>query len=158
MFDRCLDPVLIALFVGLGARAVHRRALPHIQHAELDASRINGLPHQTAERIDLADEVTFGHTADGRIAAHLTDRVQVGRDQRGFCAQPSRCGCRFGASVTSSDNDDVVRILDRSHGPFQKKIERSYSTMRRPDGERLICANQASWFTGAITGLEKGDA
>ena len=77
-FDRELDPILIGFFVCLGTWTVHRRAFTNVEHPKLNPRSVDRLAHQSAQGIDLADEVAFGDTTDGGVAAHLADGVQVG--------------------------------------------------------------------------------
>src|SRR2546422_10479410 len=53
-------------------------ALGAIEHAELDRRAIGRPPHDTAEGVDLADHGALRDPADGGIAGHLTDGVEVG--------------------------------------------------------------------------------
>ncbi len=71
------DGLLIGPFVRLRPGTVHRRSLAPIEHAELDPGGVDHLTHRAAQRIDLAYDLTLGHAADGRIAAHLSHRVQI---------------------------------------------------------------------------------
>ena len=59
----------IELAVGLGARALHRRALAAVEDAELDAGGVGGAAHQPVERVDLAHQMALAEPADRRIAA-----------------------------------------------------------------------------------------
>ena len=64
----------VQLAVRLSARSAHRRPLAAVQHAELDAGAIDRAAHEAVERIDLADQMALGETADRRVARHLADR------------------------------------------------------------------------------------
>ena len=81
-FEDSLDLLLIRPLVGLGAGAVHGRPLAAIEHAELDAGGIDGPGHGAPEGVDLADDLSLAHAADGRIAAHPGDGVEIAGQQR----------------------------------------------------------------------------
>ena len=83
-FEDSSDFLLIGPFVGLGAGAVHGGALAAIEHAELDAGGVDGQAHGAAEGVDFADDLPLAHAADGRIAAHLGDGVEIAGQQRGL--------------------------------------------------------------------------
>jgi hypothetical protein len=52
--------------------------------------------------------MAFGDAADGRVAGHLRDEVEVEREQRGAQAHAG-CGHRgLAAGVPGADDDDVV--------------------------------------------------
>ena len=109
-----LDFELIGFFVGLGAGAVHRRTFAAIEQAELDAGGVDRPAHRAAQGVDLADDLSLGHAADGRIAAHLADGVAVGRQQCGLGPQPRRRQCRLGARMSGADHQHVV-VVESGH-------------------------------------------
>ena len=112
-FEDSPDLVLIGEFVGLGAGAVHGGALAAVEHAELDAGGVDGQAHRAAEGVDFADDLPLAHAADGRIAAHLGDGVEVAGQQRGLRAQPRRRQRRLRAGVSAADHQNV-EIAGRS--------------------------------------------
>ncbi len=82
------QPELVSLLVALGAGRPDRRTLLGVQHPELEAGHVGGLAHLAAQGIDLAGEVSLGQTADGGVAGHLSDGVQVDGEQEGLAAHP----------------------------------------------------------------------
>ena len=89
--DRRLHGLAVELAVGLGARALHGRALGAVEQAELDAGGVGDAAHEAVERIDLAHQVALAEPADGRVAGHLADGREGVRDERRArrpCAQP----------------------------------------------------------------------
>jgi len=76
------DGELIKLFVALRARRLHGGSLAGIQHAELQARFVGVARHLPAQRIDLAHDLPFGQSANGRIARHLSDTVEIHREQQ----------------------------------------------------------------------------
>ena len=103
LFDEPLDFDLIRFLVGLGPRAVHRRAFAAIEHAELNAGGVDRPAHRAAEGVDLADDLPLGDAADRRVAAHLADGVAIGRQQRGARPQPRGRQRRLGAGMAGAD-------------------------------------------------------
>ena len=67
-FEPAPDLGCIEMTIGLRARRPDRRPLAPIQHAKLNSRRIDDLPHQPAQGIDLADHLPLAQAADGRIA------------------------------------------------------------------------------------------
>ena len=115
LLDQALDLLLIGFLVGLGPGAVHRRAFAAIEHPKLDARGVDRPPHRAAQGVDLADDLPLGHAADGRIAAHLGDGVQIGRQQRSARPHASGGQRRLGAGVAGADHNDVIIVLARGH-------------------------------------------
>ena len=85
-----LQPELVSLLVALGARRLHARTFPRIQHAELDPRRVRILTHHAPQRIDLPHHMTLGQPTNRRVAGHLPDRVEVLRQNPRRRPQP-RC-------------------------------------------------------------------
>ena len=75
--DRGLHGRAVELAVGLGARPLHGRALGAVEQAELDAGRVGHPPHQPVQRIDLAHQMALAEPADGRVAGHLADGLEL---------------------------------------------------------------------------------
>ena len=74
---------LIRFLVALDSWRTNRRALCPVQHPKLNSRSVGIEPHRPAKRVDLADNMPFGQSADRRIARHLANRVQVlGQKQR----------------------------------------------------------------------------
>ena len=104
----------VELLVALGAGAPDGGAAGGVEQAELDAYGIGDFAHDAAEGVDFADEVAFGHAADGGIAAHLGDEVEVHGDERGLEAH-ARGGHRgFAAGMACADHGDIV-LFGKSH-------------------------------------------
>ncbi len=98
----------VELLVALGARAPDGGAARGVEQAELDADGVGDFAHDAAERVDLADEMALGHAADGRIAAHLRDEVEVHGDERGLEAHARGSHGGLAAGVAGADHDDIV--------------------------------------------------
>ena len=94
--------------------AVHGGAFAAIEHAELDAGGVDGAAHRAAQGVDFADDLPFGHAADGRIAAHLADGIEVGGQQCGLGADACRGQGRLGARMSAADDQNVV-IVESAH-------------------------------------------
>ncbi len=111
LFDDAFDFGLIRPLVGLGPRAVHRGALAAIEQAKLDARGVNRPPHQPAERVDLADDLPLADAADRRIAAHLSDGIAIGRDERRPRPEPRSRERRLGPGMPGTDHDHVELVI-----------------------------------------------
>ena len=100
--------------IGLCTRRAHGRPLAGIQGPELDAGAVDCFRHRPTERIDLTGQVSLTDAANRRVAAHLSQRGDVLRQQ-----QRPRTGTRggkacFRTGVAATDNDDVESII-RGH-------------------------------------------
>jgi hypothetical protein len=96
---------------------VHRCPFSAVEQAELDSRAIDRLAHQSTEGIDLSDDLTLGNPADGRVATHLSDRIEVPCKECDACAEPSGRSSSLGPGMPGADNDHVIFVLN-SHGCF----------------------------------------
>jgi hypothetical protein len=65
------DSGFIELSISLGARTPNGWPLRPVQQSELNSGFIGRAPHNTVERIDLPNQVTFPEPADGGITGHF---------------------------------------------------------------------------------------
>ncbi len=104
----CLDGLPIEPPVDLGPWPPHGRALGTVEQAELDSGCVGHAAHQAIECVDLPDQVSLAKAADGGIARHLPDRLDlVGQEQGAGAHARRRCG-GLATGVPSSDDYDVV--------------------------------------------------
>ncbi len=115
----CLQAALhleaIGGLIGLGAGGVHRGAFARVEHAELDAGGVGQPCHLAAERINLAHELPLCQPADGRVATHVGDSVEVHRQERGAGAHARRRQGSLAACMPCAHNDDVERQVFHGH-------------------------------------------
>jgi hypothetical protein len=98
--------------VGLGTRRLNGGTSRTVQEAELDPGPIYDTSHYAPERIYLPDNMSFSDAADGRIAGHLADQVQIDRN-KGRSAAKARCR-RGGLTsrVAGPDNDHIKGLVE----------------------------------------------
>ena len=118
VLDEPLHAELVGLLVALGTGGLDAGALAGVQKAELDTGSVGVPAHDPAEGVDLPHDVPFGQTADGGVAGHLRDGVEIlGEDGR---LAAHACGGHRGLDpgVTGSANDDVVVLREgiQRHG------------------------------------------
>ena len=102
----------------------NRRALAAVEHAKLDARRVDHLAHQPADRVDLAHHLALAETADGRVARHVTDGLAGHGDHGGSRAAPRRRPGRLGPGVTTADHNHVISKI---HGLYPVRKPRPSS-------------------------------
>jgi len=104
----------VELLVALGARAPDGGAARGVEEAELDADGVGNFAHDAAESVDFPDEMALGDAADGGVAAHLGDEVEVHGDERGLEAHVGGGHGGFAPGVSGADDNDIV-LLGESH-------------------------------------------
>jgi hypothetical protein len=114
VLERAAHERLVELAVRLHASRAHRGTLAGVQGARLDCGGIGRARHHAPERIDLLDQVTLADATDGRVAAHLPQRLDGLREQQ---RARSHAGSRqrgFGAGMPATHHD-YVKIARRCH-------------------------------------------
>lgn len=103
--------------VGLRTGGAYRRALAVVQNAELDAALVGGQRHGAAEGIDLFDQMAFANTADGGVAAHVTEGFHVMGQQQGFHTHACRRKRSLGTGMAAADDDHFKTGREIHHAP-----------------------------------------
>ena len=80
-------------------------------------TRVRNFAHDAAEGVDFAHQVALGDAADGRIAGHLCDEIEVEREQGGAQAHARRGDRGFATSVSCADDHYVV-LFREGHASF----------------------------------------
>ena len=115
--QRLAYPFAIAALVGLRARRPDGGTAAAIEQLELNARRVDRNPHQSAQRVDLADEMTLRGPADCRVARHVRDRRRRQRADADGAAHRRGRPRRLHAGMAGADHDDVeVGGIIRSFG------------------------------------------
>ena len=126
--ERALHPLLIGALVRLRAQGVDGRALARVEHAGLDERVVDGAAHLAAQRVDFTHQMAFARAADGGIAGHERDRVEIEREQQRMQAHARARQRRFAARVTGADDDDIKTIHTILRKP---QISKGYYSTRR---------------------------
>ena len=94
---------------------------------------VRGPRHGAAERVDLLDQVALADAADGRVAAHLPERLDVVRQQQRAAPHARGGQRRFGAGMAAADHDHVELGLKAHHSESTGSLFRkgAYSKPRR---------------------------
>jgi len=106
--EHAANRLLVELSIGLRTRGAYRGSLAGIQGAELDAGLVRRECHGTAQRIDLLHQVTLADAADRRIAAHLTQRLDVAGQEQGTLTHARSRKRGLGARMAPADHDHPV--------------------------------------------------
>jgi hypothetical protein len=101
---------VVQFSVGLDAWALNGRALAAVQHPPVDGGSVARAGHYPVEDVELADEMTLAHPADGRIAGHLPQIIRRKRHQRHARAAANRCTCGLAAGVSPTDDNDIKHV------------------------------------------------
>ena len=97
----------VGLLVALRARGPDCRTARCVQQPELDADRVGDFAHDAAEGIDFANEVAFRDAADGRVAGHLRDEIDVECKEGSLQSHAGGSHGGLTSGVTSADYDHV---------------------------------------------------
>ena len=100
--------------IRLGAGGPHCGALGAVQDAKLNARCIGCQRHGTAQSIHLSHQMAFANAANGRVATHLPQRLDVVTQQQGAAAHAGAGQRRFGASMAAA-NHNHIKLLGVKH-------------------------------------------
>ena len=120
----------VDLHVGLGARGADGGALLGVEVFEVDGGAVGEAAHDAAHGVDLTDQLPLGLTADGGVAGHVADGVDVHRQQERAAAHDGERVRCFAASVAAANDDGVVSGGVVEHGGA-RPVEVGEATSRR---------------------------
>src|SRR5690606_11177282 len=96
------DRLLVEPPIRLGPGCSHGGALARVQHLEMDAGPVGRRSHHAPERVDLLREMRLADSADGGVAAHLAQGLDVLRDEQRLyahaCGRKGGLGARMAAA------------------------------------------------------------
>lgn len=126
--ERVLHAILIGALVRLCAQGMDGRPLAGIEHTGLNERVVDGAAHFTAQRVDFAHQMSLARAADGGIAGHERNRVQIQcEQQRSMSHACARKRC-LAACVASADDNNLELI----HTFLRKRpISKGYYSIRR---------------------------
>lgn len=130
VFQQPLHTELVGFFVALGARRAGAGAFAGIEHAPLDGGGIGIERHGSAEGVDFANHVTLGETANGGVAAHLSDGVEILRKHGDRATESGGSKGSFDSGVAGTDDEHVIIFRVNKHG--QSGAQRSMGSTERP--------------------------
>ena len=106
------------MLVALGAGRPDGGSARGVQQAKLNADCVGDFAHDAAEGIDFADQMSFGDSADGGVAGHLRDQVDVQRVEGGLQAHAGCGHGGFASGVAGADHDYVEMFGELRHPGF----------------------------------------
>ena len=136
--ERACDPGRIATLVGLRARRPDRGPTTAIEQLELNPGCVDGVAHEAAEGINLANEVALGRAAHCGVTRHVRDGLARQRAKAHVAPKTSRRIGRLHARMPRADDDDV----EPAHLPMQNRSKiwrRTSSDVRTPRFRRAVC-------------------
>ncbi len=96
--------------VGLGAGGPYRRPFAAVKNAELDTATVGGAGHHPTQGIDLLNQMPLADTADGRIAAQLSNRFDIMGQQQGAQAHARRRHAGLGAGMAAANHNHIKML------------------------------------------------
>jgi len=103
--------------VALNTGRAHSWAFAGVECAVLNGGGVCDACHKTAEGIDFFGEVAFCDAADGGVAAHLCNAVDVEGDHKGFKSALREGPYSFAAGVSAAYDDGIKLdgVIDLNH-------------------------------------------
>jgi hypothetical protein len=107
LLEESPDRTSVEPAVTLRTRSPDSGPLATIEHAELNHGEISCASHDSAERIDLADDGSLRDATDRGIARHLPDSFERARNQPRSRSDTSGGYGRFSAGMPGTYHSDV---------------------------------------------------
>ena len=114
-FENVLHMFLIAAAVCLCAKGMYGGSFAAVEHPILNAAGIGGFCHLSAERIEFTHQMPFAGAADGRVAGHIADGIQIDGKNNGAKTEPCGSQRRFNSGMTGADHGNIKFSCEISH-------------------------------------------
>src|SRR5207237_8653120 len=92
-----------------------------VDQTKLDANCVGYLSRDAAERVNLADEMSFGDAANSGIARHLRDEFAAERDHSRAQSHARGGDCGLATCVAGTDNDDLEIVAHEENWKSNRK-------------------------------------
>jgi hypothetical protein len=104
----------IKLLVALRAGTPNSGPAGGVEEPELDANCIGDLAHDAAEGVDLTNQMAFCHSANGGVAAHLGDEIEIHGDESSLEPHAGSGHRGLAPGVACTHHSDIV-LFGESH-------------------------------------------
>jgi hypothetical protein len=108
------------------------------------------------ERIDLLHQVTLADAADGRIAAHLPQRLDIVGEQQGASAHARSRERGFGAGMAAADDDYPV-LRAKTHAAESTRFSRGARGASIATADAADIAHAAPYLKEAMLAVAQGN-
>ena len=106
---------LVQAAVNLCPGGAHRGPLAGVEDAELYPAPVRRPGHDSAQGVDLLDQVAFADAPYGRVARHLAEGVDTVGQQQGLNSHARGSQGGLGAGMAATDDNDFVFLLSGAH-------------------------------------------
>ena len=103
-----LHVVLVQVTVDLGPGTPYSGTLASVEHPKHDPCLVDNPTRHSIHRINLPDHCTLPNPPETWVARADADIRKRGCDQCGSSSGTSSSSAGFGASMTASNNDDII--------------------------------------------------
>ncbi len=126
--------LMIDAAIALGPGGAHGRTLAPVQQPVLQCRAIRSPSHQAAQRIHLMDQVALADAADGGIAGHLRNGIEVLRDQPHARTPTGRGPGRLTAGMARTHDDDI-HLVGVFHVKHRSPVTHGRASLEAESGQ-----------------------
>jgi len=116
VLEHAANRSLVEHTIGLRPGGTHGGPLRAVEDTKLDAAFIGGQRHGASQGIDFLDQMAFANAADRRVATHLTQGLDVVRQQQGLAAHAGGRQRSLGTGVAATDHDHIKNLGIKHRG------------------------------------------
>lgn len=115
-----LHVLLVTSAVCLGPERMDRWAFSPVQHPVLNAAGVRRPAHFAAQCVQLPDQMTLSRAANGGVAGHVANGVQIDGKNDSVHPQPRRRQGRFNSSMPGAYDSYVISAstITQVNSPF----------------------------------------
>jgi hypothetical protein len=95
----------------LGTRGANSRTLAGIEYPKLDSRTIGRPSHSATEGVNFLDQMTFANAANGGVAGHLAQRVDIVSEQQSLGTRARGGQGGLSSGVPSTYDNDIKALL-----------------------------------------------
>src|SRR5690625_2273515 len=115
----------------------------------MDGSAISYAAHNAAQSIDLFDQMSYWHAADGWVTAHVPDGIDVHGQQQRTHTHARSCVRSLASGVATTNDNEIPFLGVMIHrdtscrtfvAAFLGKARRCQETMKAHQTRQFLCA------------------
>ena len=144
-FQNVLHILPVFYPIGLSAEGMDGGAFAPVEHPVLDAGMVSRRAHLAPQRVQLPHKVPLSGAADGGVAGHISNGVQIDGKENGVIAQPGGGKGGFDSRVSRPDHGNVTaaRVIAHNGSSCGKKgvtpLPVPLSAFSPPGGGQRAC-------------------
>src|SRR5207247_10796970 len=90
-------------------------SLFRFEHAELQTGHVGRFAHFPTQSVNFPGQMAFSQATDRRVAGHLSDCIQIDRQEQSLATHPCGGQSRFDSGMAGADYQDIIFFRINKH-------------------------------------------